>query len=323
MEYLKFIKNPAVKAFLWRIKQGFIYFKTRERKLSFGPDNPDKRFYVICIRWTIPAGLFAVMKSVLSHIDYAIDKGMVPVVNMKDSVNGTAFNGLSSLKDSWEVLFDQPANYSPALIRNSKHVTLSSTNPCPCRRYGIGVEVVSDTQRLSHLKALFHAYIRPNEQMKAFLEAEYTKMIEPRHRVLGVLCRGTDYTLKRPKGHPVQPEPQEILEKASEVMTSLRCDKIYLATEDLDAYNLFKSHFGDALLANNYKKYSSNDFVGIEYISQIVTDQQKQQMEYLSSIYILSRCCCFIGGRTSGTIGVYLMKRGEFEYEYTWDKGSY
>jgi hypothetical protein len=51
-------------------------------------------------------------------------------------------------------------------------------------------------------------------------------------------------------------------------------------------------------------------------------DKYLSGLEYLSSLNILSKCPCFIGGRTAGTIGVYLMTDG-FEYDYTWDKGFY
>lgn len=323
MEYLKFIKNPAIKNFLWEVKKGLLYFKTKEKKTTYGNANPDKRFYVIAIHWTIPAGLFAVLKDVLAHIEYARDRNMIPVINMQKSVNAAAFQGFSTTEEPWEMLFEQPMSYTLGDIKDSKNITLSRKDPHPKGDYVLKINIMEDAKRLLTANKAFREYIRPNPQTQAFLDSEYAKVIGTQKRVLGVLCRGTDYTLKKPKFHPIQPEPSEMIEKADEVMKQFNCDKIFLATEDQAAYELFKDHFGDKLLFNNYKKFTSKDLEDVKYISQIEYDHLQQQREYLSSINILSKCCCFIGGRTGGTIGVYLMKGGNFEYDYTWNIGCY
>jgi hypothetical protein len=146
------------------------------------------------------------------------------------------------------------------------------------------------------------------------------------NKVLGILCRGTDYLLKKPKHHPIQPEPEEVIKKAEEVIKEQKCDKIYLATEDQYIYNLFKIYFGDLLLQNNQRKFERSDLDNVQYLAQIGFDREQDKyltgLEYLSSIYLLSKCSCFIGGRTSGTIGVHLLSDG-FEYDYTWNLGSY
>ena len=36
--------------------------------------------------------------------------------------------------------------------------------------------------------------------------------------MLGILARGTDYVAARPKGHPIQPEPCQIIAKAEEIL---------------------------------------------------------------------------------------------------------
>lgn len=68
------------------------------------------------------------------------------------------------------------------------------------------------------------------------------------------MCRGTDYLSNRPKNHPVQPEPQEAIRKAREVMREHHCRRIYLATEDEDIYRQFREAFGDALQVTKAKR---------------------------------------------------------------------
>lgn len=323
MEYLKFIKNPAIKNFFWKLKKCLLYFKTKEKKVSCGNAHPDKTFYVISINWTIPAGLFAVLKDVLSHIEYAVERNMIPIVNMHNSKNAAAFQGFSTTEEPWESLFEQPMSYGLNDIKNSKNITLSCKNPHSKEKYAIGIRIMENKERLLSTSKLFKKYIRPNSPIQDFLDTEHNRIIGTQQRVLGVLCRGTDYTLKKPKYHPIQPDPKDMIVKAAEVMEKFNCNKIFLATEDQTAYELFKEHFGDNLLTNDYKKFTTKDLDEVKYISQIENNQQQQQMGYLSSINILSKCCCFIGGRTGGTIGVYLMKEGTFEYDYIWDIGCY
>jgi hypothetical protein len=145
-------------------------------------------------------------------------------------------------------------------------------------------------------------------------------------RVLGVLCRGTDYLLKKPSGHPRQPDPIEVINMAKKIMDEKNCSHLYLATEDEEIYTVFKRHFGGRLLVNSQKRYRTNELNNLQYISQIQDRRRRDKffsgLEYLSSLNILSKCSCFIGGRTAGTIGVYLMTGG-FDYDYTWDRGFY
>lgn len=323
MEYLKFIKNPTIKRFFWKIKQIFSYQRSVEQIFHNGTEHPDQTFYVIRITWQVPAGLFAMLKSILSHIAYAIDKGMIPIIDMKHSVNGAALQDLSEDQEPWELLFEQPMAYTLTDVSRCKNVIVSNDKQAPRLNYEINVDITENRLQLAKYRAMFKKYIKPIAEAQLFLDAAYKQTINPSQRVLGILCRGTDYTLKKPKWHPIQPEPLEVIEKAKQVMTDMQCDAIYLATEDMGVYEMFQSHFGEQLLANNYKKYTEAEMQDVEYLSQITQNKREVQMGYLSSIYLLSKCCCFIGGRTSGTVGVYLMREGDFEYDYLWNLGYY
>ena len=51
-------------------------------------------------------------------------------------------------------------------------------------------------------------------------------------------------------------------------------------------------------------------------------DPVKDALDYFAAIYLLTHCCCFIGGRTGGTKGVLLMEE-EFEYIKIYNLGLY
>ena len=55
-------------------------------------------------------------------------------------------------------------------------------------------------------------------------------------RVVGVLCRGTDYVAQHPKNHPIQPAISDLINKTIKTLLEYSCKWVYLATEDEDAY---------------------------------------------------------------------------------------
>ncbi|MCI8566643.1 MAG: hypothetical protein HFI39_10060 [Lachnospiraceae bacterium] len=157
------------------------------------------------------------------------------------------------------------------------------------------------------------------EQIQAAKAALFTK----EDRVLGVLCRGTDYRAKRPKGHPVQPELSDVIQKAETVMKKRHCTKIFLATEDQQIADRMRKHFGE----ERVRMYQKSLFTDTkeQYLAEICPREEKQQIdrEYVISMGILARCDCLIAGRTSGLVGVMLLAGKPFEYTYFWDLGVY
>jgi hypothetical protein len=215
-------------------------------------------------------------------------------------------------------------NYTLQDIKKSKNIILSNSRGLLNANYNIGVDILNNTQLITYYRKIFKKYIRFNEATREYLANEYNKILRDKQRVLGVLCRGTDYLVCKPALHPIQPEPEEVIKKAEIILCKYNCSYIYLATEDQYIYELFKSHFGTKLLTNKQTRFNQYDLVNNQRIADVYADrdQGKLGLEYLSSLNLLSKCTCFIGGQTFGTIGVYLMSE-KFEYDYTWELGRY
>jgi hypothetical protein len=110
-------------------------------------------------------------------------------------------------------------------------------------------------------------------------------------------------------------------------MKEKRCNYVFVATEDKDILNVLKAEFGDKLLFLDQRRYSSKDMQSDQLLAQIKEKDKernpiKDALDYYAAIYLLTRCCCFIGGRTGGTKGVLLMNNG-FEYQKIYDLGLY
>ena len=159
-----------------------------------------------------------------------------------------------------------------------------------------------------------------------FIEKQYDEIIKGENDILGVLVRGTDYSIRKTKGEQIQPNPAAVIKKVK-LFLKKHSDikKIYIATEDDSIYQMFKKEFGEMLIDNNQYRYTY-DKNNKPYLAEIVTTRQNHNYqlarEYLSSLYILSKCKYFIGGRCAGTKIAWILSDG-WDDVYIWDLGIY
>ena len=91
-------------------------------------------------------------------------------------------------------------------------------------------------------------------------------------------------------------------------------------------YKMFKDKFGDILLENKQYMFSDTDD---KFIADIKVARPNHAytlaMEYLASIYIISKCKYIIGGVVTATLGAWFLSEGfkDQHYVYLWDLGRY
>jgi hypothetical protein len=146
------------------------------------------------LEYSVPPGLFAIIKSNLSHIAYGIEHGFIPIVDMKNDNN--QYIDIDKVKlgedNSWEYYFEQPFGYSLDDIKKSKNIILSNRNPIVSQKYAVYVTMLDDKKRLYYFKRIFKKYIKFNQKTYNYLLNEVHSIIG-NNKVLGILCRGTDY----------------------------------------------------------------------------------------------------------------------------------
>ena len=327
---LLIIKRGPIYVFRWGltfVKSRIKYYQTHEVRKSYGNDMPDKTFYIIGINegW---CGLFAILTHQLTHIAYALDRGYIPIIDLQNFEN--QYLGVEGLfkKNAWECFFQQPMGYDLNSVKKAKNVIKSvvRNNP-PDFKYRLGYMHIFCPDVLSYYKGIYEKHIKPSHQSLLFLSTRHDDLFKNKGKVLGVHCRGTDYTALRPCGHPIQPDPGEVIKKAEEVMREHHCDHVYLATEDADINKLFAMHFGEKLILDYSQKWCASDLPkeqcnSITLLGLENSDKIQRGLEYLSQIYLLSQCACFIGGNTCGSLGALLMPN-KFEYSFVFDLGKY
>lgn len=290
--------------------------KWAPRTVTLGIRNRDKVFMIIR-RKDKSVGLFSYVLSDLGYIKEAISTGYVPVIDMKNY--DSPYRDKNSKVNVWEYYFQQPMGYTLDDVKFSYKVSFTSgdiPNDFP------GLNLLEDSEKIEEWRKIYHQYVRFNKETEIYTKGMCNKLIGG-FRTLGVLCRGTDYRYLKPKLHPIQPEIEKMITDAKLYMEMWSCDKLYLATEDRAILKRFKHEFGDKLIFPEFvlREYDNSKLISTIEIER-EEDRKLKGLEYLTQIYILSKCNCFLGSGCGGTYGALLMSDG-FENQYLYNLGVY
>ncbi|WP_027206079.1 hypothetical protein [Butyrivibrio fibrisolvens] len=321
-----------IKKILSKVKIiNYIYIKVkwREKNLSKGMEHADKQFYVIR-RHSEAAGLMSFAMTNLGDIMWAASRGYTPVVDMMNYRNSLMPDSYVGKHNSWDDYFKQPFGFFMEDLNSVQNIHLGT----------IGIKsdfpdypMLRNDSKIRMWRDLAHRYLKPRDE---FIEEANRYYIDTfgNKNVLGVLARGTDYTNKRPKGHPIQPDIDQLLRKSKEFVDKHKCDYIYIATEDSQIYESFENEFPGMLFSYQKERYHIE---GDGYLSDIInkvaggnvnSDEElykkiyERNRQYLVSLIILSKTDYLVAGATSGTYGALLFTEG-YKDEYVFDEGVY
>lgn len=330
---IKFIirhRYPNIYVFLQNTYGLLRQYTSREKIRHFGGLNSDKKIYVIRIRRKT-LGLMGYYMAVLGHIRIACERGMFPVVDMMNYKNPYITEDECGRKNSWEFYFKQPIpEINLKDVYKSNHVVLSNletpfeANP---RKF---YERVYKKNMLQEYFRMVNTYINFNSECLKILDRNFSKIFAPvfaeEGRILGVVSRGTDI-LGFP-GHSIQPTQEELLELSKKYMEKYSCNYIFLASDSEAAISFFKSQLGEKIiLTNSCKRYDSFFESKIHVLSDInfnrENDAYLKGLEYLTTVYLLSKCNVLFGSIIGSTIGAVCMNGGRYEHIEFYDKGVY
>lgn len=257
---------------------------------------------------------FCYLHNVLSLMIYACYHHEYPLIKI---------NERNKKRIQWEWYFQQPASLSDVLHlpkTDCTHQTASFQphfndiyNPAYVRLWG----------------KLYSNFIHFNTQTQQYIQAEYQTLFSDKNKVLGVICRGTDYTTLHPPGHPVQPPLKDIINICKQQIKTSSYDAIYLATEEKKIRDIFSSEFPGMILENKRKYYDDIYYTdhNIQYIKDVRFDRENNNywmgLEYLSSIVLLSQCDSLIGGNCGGTMAALFFNNGRYKYTNIFNLGLY
>ena len=276
--------------------------------------------YMIIRRNGNHLGLFSYVITNMGAINYALKNNMIPIIDMMNVQNMYLEEKDVSKKNAWEFYFEQPCN-----------IGLGDVNIDDClisekvfrNRPSDSMRFFMNKKKNNYWKELSCKYLRLKPEVKRIIDNYQKQYFKSKDKIVGVLCRGTDYINLKPFRHPVQPSISEMFNKIDEVIKNYKCNKVFLATEDEQVLNQFKQKYKNKLIYHNQQRYSHTQKEFLAYVSsERENDRFLRGLEYLTSIVLLSRCNCFVGGVTSGTVGVELFNP-QYEYKYFFNEGRY
>lgn len=258
----------------------------------------------------------------LGQITTAVHNGYLPVIDTTYADNMFTELSRAYSSNAWELYFKQPFSISLADLAADEEVSVLDGIPAFMPNYNM--DCLMNPDLMAFWRNIAAKYLIPSPESERAVTQCLTRLpFGTGHKILGILCRGTDYTNLRPHNHPVQPAPDTVLEKAQEYLEKYCCDYCYLATEDQEISQLFHSALKERLLTSQEIYYASDLDKTINQINLTqAVDIHHKNTEYLTALILLSKCRYFIGGRTSGTIVSLLLSNG-FEKTHIWDLGRY
>ena len=255
--------------------------------------------------------------NMVCNIIYCLSKGYAPIVKFKDPVEK---NNL------WEQFYCQP--YQDEQF-NSEQIT--NVKKCDIKRPEIYMPIWPTRDEITLYARIFKSVAVLNTETKGYITEEQKNILAGK-RVIGCLCRGTDYTANKPSGHPIQPEIEAVIKHVKEKMKELNCEYVYLATEEESIKDRFEQAFPRKILTNKRKYYddfyklkeTGGDGTRISWVHhERKNDNKLKSLEYLSSLYILSNCNALIAGNTGGSRMALYLNDNQYEYWHLFNLGMY
>lgn len=273
-----------------------VYERKKNHLLSL-PHNENQTYFIIR-RSFRNIGLCTHLCVYISFIAYALQRGWIPVIDMKNYPNIYLEDSEIGVSNAWEKFFRQPLDVRLEDIPRNARKIYSSSLFLPKRTPFLS-SLLHDQDEYSLYRSIYQDFVHYSDGIGSYIEDELRLISDC--NVLGVLCRGTDYTGLKPKGHPIQPSIRQALEKTNEFFVQYNCDAIYLATDEKAIEDAFQEQFAGRIITNKRMYYDSinADFskVGISDIEfNRDNDRFLKGLEYISSMNLLSKCKYFIGG---------------------------
>lgn len=300
-----------------------IYTNMKIRKMYY--KNHKNIFYVIK-RDEPNVGIFSCILTFLSHLKYAEEMNWIPVIDMKHFDNEYIYPEEKGIMNAWDFYFEQPAGVPLDIGWCGEKIILSE------RDFKSGYIPSNDflnckiSEDFSEWKRLWKKYIRFNADTLKYLEENYQMILNQTstENILGVLVRGTDYFWHTDVQYNAFDKLDLVVSKVKKIMVEKNIEYLYLATEDEFIWKLFIEKFGEKCLYIDDERIDGRSEKGLigEVWKEKNINLREKGLKYILNIYILSKCKCFVGTKTSASIFLPIISDMERKNMFFFDLGS-
>lgn len=248
------------------------------------------------------SGFCALLRKTLLSMSFPDALGMTPVVEW-GSKSVYYDSGMDSVTlNVFEYYFEPVAKICSDEVEDCKNVVDVTALQRSMANSFFFMERASDMfasycieeREFERLSDLYKKYIHLNDKTKKYIDDQINEILDD-ESILAVHVRGTDFNLGT-KNHPIAIMPEECLETVKQVYSEGIYKKIFLATDDENALELFKGEFKDKLLY--YKDaFRTESHVGAHAtLNNRPFHHYKLGLEILRDIYTLANCDSLVCG---------------------------
>lgn len=281
-----------------------------------GEKNPSKR-YLLVDPVVFINGLMTICSMCSYAYSYAKANGFIPVLHLTHSHSSIYVDHEG--EDIWEKFFLQPYGEETSEWKESQNVYQFPENYVTHSAKWLMDQIIS----YEGVNLVNTLYI--NDKIKNEVKKIREEVLPNPEKTIGVLIRGTDYTITHLPGHQIMATPEQVMEKVEEIRLKGDYDRIFLSTEDLDILEKMKELCGDKLSYIEYKRFRIKP-------NELLADQKKERehegwlrgKEYLVPLQLLSECGAFVAsGHCGGTECVLNTNKKKFKDTYVFELGTY
>lgn len=238
----------------WKKKMGkairkVILWFTVKRHCSYGTRNKGRGFYLI--QWQKPShGLFSMTLYLLPYILYAVEKGYIPVIDLKNSYMPMLQDSDKKGKENaWEYYFEQPFYpYDLDEVYQSSNVAIKVDELDKTKCPDWNAIFPTDEETLKYWSSMFHTYIRLQPTLEKRVESIAQEILNNR-KVMGISIRagyrsGMMRKVELLNGHPRQPSCEEVIAIIEQKLKEWSYSEFFLACDDREYHDEIEKFFG-------------------------------------------------------------------------------
>ena len=286
-------------------------------RISDSKNKQDEKFYLVNPIFPIE-GLITICDKIQDPLAYAEVNGYIPIVSITHS-NASMYSDYEG-EDIWTKFFIQPTGVESNELDKGREVYSypRAYTSYPNRWLMRRICPLMKNYNLQDNELI-------NERVRKEIDIVRKEVLPDPEHTIGILIRGTDFTVTHLPGHTIMASPEQVMEKINEYMETGDYKYIFLSTEDENILNKMKSFCGDKLRYTNQRRFVIKNN---ELLSQLEGRRKEEGwlrgVEYLTTLQLLSECKAFISsGICGGTSYVLNNSSEKFEKCYVFDLGRY
>ena len=283
----------------------------------YGPDNPDKTFYLIRIPLN-EIGLSALITHVIrtKQMIRSLCPDLIPVIDLGTANDRNQFAGVSG-EDVWSMFFRPLSDHTLQEVYNSRNVILDQSINMKMNPRMTEYFCSKNWTEVKYGNDLLYKEEVSRHTMKVLKKTFPSDAA----RNLAVIVRGTDYTTpKVSRLFPNRLTAEQMLTKSVRYMKEHGFDYVYLCTEDQGCLDVFRnSELRDRLIyidqeRIDYQKEENQSQMLMEIYEREHSDPYTRSLNYIAVLEGLTRCSALLANLPCGAVTYALGRDTDYEF---------